>query len=139
MRTAVVAGMGLILTVMPGWAHHSFAAEFDAKKPIELRGTITKVEFINPHAWIHIDVKGPDGKVVNWAIEAGSPNGLFRRGVTQYSLVVGTEIVVYGYLSKSADNIANGERITLADGRKLFVGSSGSGAPDKSQDEAPKK
>jgi hypothetical protein len=129
MRAVVVAGIGLLLSVGPVLAHHSFAAEFDAKRPVKLRGTITRMEWINPHAWIHIDVKGPDGKVVNWMIEAGTPNTLFRRGFTKDSLVTGTEILVDGYLSKDGSNRANGRDVTFPDGRKLFLGSSGTGAP----------
>jgi len=125
----VVAGIGLLLSVEPVLAHHSFAAEFDAKRPVKLRGTITRMEWINPHAWIHIDVKGPDGKVVNWMIEAGTPNTLFRRGFTKDSLEPGTEILVDGYLSKDGSNRANGRDVTFPDGRKLFLGSSGTGAP----------
>ena len=132
MRTklaVVVAGFGLLLSAVPVLAHHAFAAEFDAKKPLNLRGTITRMEWINPHAWIHMDVKGPDGTVVNWMIEAGTPNTLFRRGFTKDSLAVGTEIVVDGYQSKDGSNRANGRDVTFADGRKLFLGSSGTGAP----------
>ena len=132
MRTklaVVAAGIGLLLTVEPVLAHHSFAAEFDAKRPVKLRGTITRMEWINPHAWIHIDVKGPDGNVVNWMIEAGTPNTLFRRGFTKDSLVPGMEILVDGYVSKDGSNRANGRDVTFPDGRKLFLGSSGTGAP----------
>ena len=125
----VVAGIGLLLSVEPVLAHHSFAAEFDAKRPVKLRGMITRMEWINPHAWIHIDVKGPDGKIVNWMIEAGTPNTLFRRGFTKDSLEPGTEILVDGYLSKDGSNRANGRDVTFPDGRKLFLGSSGTGAP----------
>jgi hypothetical protein len=125
----VVAGIGLLLRVEPVLGHHSFAAEFDAKRPVKLRGTITRMEWINPHAWIHIDVKGPDGKVVNWMIEAGTPNTLFRRGFTKDSLEPGTEILVDGYLSKDGSNRANGRDVTFPDGRQLFLGSSGTGAP----------
>jgi len=125
----VIAGLGLLLSAAPVLAHHSFAAEFDAKKPIRLEGTVTKMEWINPHAWIHMDVKGPDGKVVNWMIEAGTPNTLFRRGFTKDSLAPGTVIVVDGYLSKDGSNRANGRDVTFPDGRKLFLGSSGTGAP----------
>jgi uncharacterized protein DUF6152 len=125
----VVAGIGLLLSAEPVLAHHSFAAEFDAKRPVKLRGTITRMEWINPHAWIHIDVKGPDGKIVNWMIEAGTPNTLFRRGFTKDSLEPGMEILVDGYLSKDGSNRANGRDVTFPDGRKLFLGSSGTGAP----------
>jgi hypothetical protein len=109
-------------------AHHAFAAEFDAKQPITLRGTVTRVEWINPHTWIHIDVKNADGTVVEWMIEGGTPNTLLRNGVDRKSLPAGTEIVVDGYRAKSGLNRANGRDITLADGRKLFLGSSLTGA-----------
>jgi hypothetical protein len=128
-KVAVVASLGLFLVAAPVWAHHAFAAEFDSTKPIKLRGTITKVEFINPHAWIHIDVKDADGKMVNWMVEGGSPNALYRRGVTKDSLAVGTEVMVEGYLAKSGENKANGADVTFTDGRKLFLGSSNTGAP----------
>jgi hypothetical protein len=137
MRTKLalmVAGICLLLSGVPVWAHHSFAAEFDAKKPVQLRGTVTKMEWTNPHVWIYLDVKGPDGKVVNWMIEAGGPNVLFRRGFTKDSLPVGTEILVTGFQSKDGANRANGKDVKLPDGQTLFLGSSGTGAPydDKS-------
>jgi hypothetical protein len=125
MTMAVVAACtGLFLASAPARAHHAFAAEFDAAKPVKLRGTVTKMEWINPHSWIHIDVKGPDGAVVAWMIECGSPNTLFRRGVNKDSLPAGTEIVVDGYLAKDGGNRANGRDVTFTDGRKLFLGSS---------------
>ena len=127
--TIVIAAAGLLLSAAPVFAHHAFAAEFDAKRPVKLRGTVTKMEWINPHAWIHIDVKGPDGKVTTWMIEAGTPNTLFRRGFTKNSLTQGTEILVDGYQSKDGSNRANGRDVTFHDGRKLFLGSSGTGAP----------
>jgi len=124
---ATVAAAVLILPTRAG-AHHAFAAEFDAKQPITLRGTVTRVEWINPHTWIHIDVKDSDGKVVEWMIEGGTPNTLLRNGLDRKSLPAGTEIVVDGYRAKSGLNRANGRDITLADGRKLFLGSSLTGA-----------
>ena len=112
----------LLLAAVPVWAHHAFAAEFDADKPIKYKGTVTKMEWINPHAWIHIDVKGEDGKVTSWMIEAAAPNSLLRRGFTKESLLAGTEIVVEGFQAKDGSNRANGSVITFTDGRKLFVG-----------------
>jgi hypothetical protein len=130
----VIAGGGLLLCTVPAWAHHAFTAEFDAKKPLKLRGTITRVEWINPHSWIHIDVKNPDGTVTNWMVEGGSPNALLRRGVAKETLKAGMEVLVDGYQSKDGSNRANGRDITFADGRKLFVGSSGTEAPDERPD-----
>ncbi|HYR90105.1 MAG TPA: DUF6152 family protein [Terriglobia bacterium] len=123
------AVIGLLLAAMPARAHHAFAAEFDANKQVTLRGTITKMEWINPHAWLHVDVKGPDGKTVNWAIELGPPNSLIKRGWTKTSVPAGVEIFVVGYQSKDGANRANGRDITLPNGTKLFAGSSGTGAP----------
>src|SRR5436309_10208662 len=127
----VVAGAiaGMILLGAPAWAHHAFAAEFDAKKPVHQEGVVSKVELINPHAWIHVDVKGPDGQVTTWMIEAGSPNVLLRRGFTKTTVQKGTPVVVDGYQSKDGSTRANGRDIVLPDGRKLFLGSSGTGAP----------
>jgi hypothetical protein len=120
--SAFIAGSALYAA--RAGAHHSFAAEFDLEQPIKLRGTVTEVEFMNPHSWIHIDVKKDDGTVEKWAIEGGTPNTLFRMGITQRSLPVGTEILVDGYRSRDGANRANGRDITLADGRKLFLGGS---------------
>jgi hypothetical protein len=129
----VVAGAAFAVAaaVVPVMAHHSFAAEFDAKKPVKLRGTVTKMEWINPHSWIHIDVKTPDGKVEQWMVEGGAPNALLRRGWNKNSLLPGTEILVEGFQAKDGALRANGRDITFPDGKKLFVGSSGTGAPDE--------
>ena len=129
----VVAGAAFAVAAaaVPVIAHHSFAAEFDAKKPVKLRGTVTKMEWINPHSWIHIDVKTPDGKVEQWMVEGGAPNALLRRGWNKNSLLPGTEILVEGFQAKDGALRANGRDITFPDGRKLFVGSSGIGAPDE--------
>jgi hypothetical protein len=114
----------------PLLAHHAFGGEFDPNRPVLLRGTVTKIEWVNPHAWIHIDVKKPDGSIEQWMIEGGTPNTLFRRGITKESLKVGTEIVVDGYQARDHSLLrANGRNITFPDGRKLFLGSSGTGAP----------
>ncbi len=133
----VLAVMSLLWAVVPLRAHHAFAAEFDAKKPIKLEGTVTKVEWINPHAWIHIDVKRADGTVEQWMIEGGTPNTLFRRGVNKNSLPYGTTIIVDGYQAKDGTLKGNGRDITFPDGRKLFIGSTGTGAPGDPQ-QAPK-
>jgi hypothetical protein len=135
MRTKLVsvAGAAFVVAAMaaPLFAHHSFAAEFDAKKPVKLRGTVTKMEWINPHSWIHIDVKKDDGTVEKWMVEGGAPNALLRRGWNKNSLPAGTEISVEGFQAKDGALRANGRDITFPDGRKLFVGSSGIGAPDE--------
>ena len=129
--TVVVMGVGLFLAGTPVSlrAHHAFAAEFDAKKPVHFEGTVTKMEWVNPHVWLHIDVKKPDGAVENWAFEAGTPNVLFRRGFTKESLLPGTKVVVDGYQAKDGLKRANGRDLTFSDGRKMFLGSSGTGAP----------
>ena len=133
MREASIAALLalLVLAAAPASAHHAFAAEFDAKKPIKLQGTVTKMEWITPHAWIHIDVKKSDGAVEEWMIEAGTPNTLLRRGLTRDSLKKGTEIVVDGYQSKDGSLRANGRDVTLPDGKTLFLGSSAPDAPDQ--------
>jgi hypothetical protein len=121
--TLALAGL-LLLAASPAWAHHAFGAEFDIDKPLSLTGTLTKVEWINPHAWLHIDVKGPDGKVTDWMVEGGSPNTLLRHGFNRNTLEIGTVIVVSGYQAKDGSNRANGKDITFKDGRKLMMGSS---------------
>jgi hypothetical protein len=134
MRTKLVVaitvfGLFLSAAAAPLPAHHAFAAEFDANKPVKFEGTVTKMEWTNPHVWIHVDVKKPDGTVEKWAFEAGTPNVLFRRGFTKNSLLPGTKIIVDGYRAKDGSRRANGRDLTLPDGRKLFLGSSGTGAP----------
>jgi len=129
---SIGAAIGLVLAgTVPLGAHHAFAAEYDGSKPVKLRGTVTEMEWINPHSWIHIDVKNPDGTVSKWLIEAGAPNSLIRRGWNKNSLLPGTEILVEGFQAKDGELRANGRDVTFADGRKMFVGSSGTGAPDE--------
>jgi hypothetical protein len=124
-----VAGLAISGWAHQASAHHAFAAEFDANKPVNFKGTITKMEWINPHSWLHVAVKQDDGTVIIWAIEAGTPNVLFRRGFTKESLLPGTAIAIDGYQSKDGSHRANGRDLTFADGKKLFLGSSGTGAP----------
>lgn len=114
----------LLLARVPASAHHSFAAEFDDKKVVKLHGTVTQMEWVNPHAWIHVAVTNADGSTTEWMIEGNTPNGLLRRGFTKRSLEPGTEVFVEGYQAKSGDNRANGASITFKDGKKLFLGSS---------------
>jgi hypothetical protein len=137
MRTNVAvlfAGLAVVIAATPVRAHHAFAAEFDAKKPIKLQGTVAKMEWINPHTWIHIDVKRPNGKVERWMIEGGPPNALYRRGFTRDSLPIGIEIVVEGFRAKDGSMRGNGRDLTFPNGRKLFLGSSGTGAPVDGKD-----
>jgi hypothetical protein len=134
MLATAVALVGLGAWQPPVFAHHAFAAEFDATKPIKLEGTVTKMDWINPHAWIHLDVKKPDGSVEQWMVEGGTPNAMFRRGFTKESLQPGTVIVVTGFQAKNGTLRANGRDLRLPDGRTLFVGSSGTGAPDERPD-----
>jgi len=125
-----VAGAILLLAAVPALAHHAFSSEFDVKKPIHFTGVITKVELVNPHAWFHIDVTGPDGKVTSWMIEAGTPNVLLRRGFTKNSIPVGTQVVVDGFQAKDGSSKGSGRDLTLPDGRKLLIGSDGAGVAD---------
>ena len=134
MRTklaAILIGVGLLGAAQRAGAHHAFSAEFDANRPVKLQGTVTKMDWVNPHAWIYIDVRKADGTVEKWMIEGGTPNAMFRRGFTKDSLKAGTEIVVDGYQAKNGTLRANGRDLRLPDGRTLFVGSSGTGAPDE--------
>jgi hypothetical protein len=128
--TLCVFGAALVIAAVPAAAHHAFGGEFDANRPVLLKGPIVKVEWVNPHTWIHMEVKKPDGTSEVWMIEGGSPNSLLRLGITKNSLPIGTEIVVDGYQARDHSlKRANGRNITYPDGRKLFFGSSGTGAP----------
>ena len=133
MMRAFLLSMGAVAVFLlagePARAHHAFSAEFDAAQPIVLKGTVSKAEWINPHSWVYIDVKGADGKIVTWAVECGAPNALLRRGWNKNSLPIGTEVVVDGYRAKDGSTTANARDITFPDGKKLFMGSSGTGAP----------
>ena len=139
MRTtlAVILAAVLILTAnAPMIAHHAFSAEFDSTKPVRIRGKITRMEWINPHAWMHLDVTQDDGTVESWMIEAGPPGALVRRGWNRDSVVAGTEVLVEGYRALDGSNRANGRDVTFPDGRRLFAGSSGTGAPIDGADPA---
>lgn len=137
-RLAACVAVTVALASASALAHHSFSAEFDSNKPVQLKGTVAKVEWINPHTWIHIDVKKDDGTVERWMIEGGTPNTLLRRGITRESLPAGTEVAVDGYRAKNGTNRANGRDVTFPDGKKLFMGSSGTGAPRDGRDNSEK-
>jgi hypothetical protein len=133
-KMAVLIAGVVLLSIAPVRAHHAFSAEFDAKRPVKFHGTVTKVEWINPHTWIHLDVKKDDGTIEKWMIEGGNPHNLFRRGFSPSILTAGKEIVVDGYQAKDGTHRANGRDLTLPDGRTLFLGSSGTGAPSDGKD-----
>lgn len=129
MRTTFyLVSCALLLAAIRASAHHAFAAEFDSDRPVKVRGTITKIEWVNPHAWLYVDVKSPDGKVVNWHFELGPPNALFRLGWKKDAIPVGTEVEITGFRAKSMEAVANGRSIILPDGRELFSGGSGPGS-----------
>ena len=133
-RNLIVTAAGVVLVLAAAnrvMAHHAFSAEFDADRPVKLKGTVVKLEWVNPHAWIHIDVPKDGGGTEEWMIEGGTPNTLIRRGLTKDALPIGTEVIVDGFQAKDRSTRANGRDITLADGRKLFLGSENSGAPTR--------
>lgn len=123
-----LALFGMLPAATPLAAHHAFAAEFDVNQPVKVHGTVTKVEWVNPHAWLYVDVKGPDGKVVNWHFELGPPNALFRLGWKKDAIPAGLEVDIAGYRAKNGENVGNGRSITLPGGRELFAGGSAPGA-----------
>jgi hypothetical protein len=140
MHAVVIAGVGLLLAAGPVRAHHAFSSEFDVKKPLTLKGTVVKWEMINPHSWFHIEVKDPDGTVVEWMVEGGSPNSLIRQGVTKNSIQIGMQLTIEGYQAKDATNKAVGRNFVLPDGKRLFVGSqSGPDSKSAAPDETPEK
>jgi hypothetical protein len=128
-RSVAIGCLAGMMAVTPLAAHHSFAAEFDEHKPVTLKGILTRMEWANPHGWFYMDVTGPDGKVVNWAIEAGAPNALLRSGLRKTDFQPGLPLVVTGFLAKNGTPTANGRTVKFPDGREFFAGSSGNGAP----------
>ena len=126
-----LTAVALVAAGAPAFAHHSFSAEYDIDAPVTLKGSLTKQDWVNPHGWIYLDVKAQDGKVTNWAIEFGAPNTLLRHGVRKTDFPVGAELVVKGYRAKSGKPVINGTSVKFSDGRNLFTGSSGDGAPEE--------
>ncbi len=135
----VAATVGMLISAVPLPAHHAFAAEFDSNKSVKLRGIVAKVEMVNPHSWVYVDVKNEDGTVTQWMLEAGSPNVLIRRGFTKVSLPKGTEVIFEGFQAKDGSARANGRDITLPDGKKLFIGSTGAEGPPEEKDKDKEK
>ena len=133
MLAVIVAGLGLLLCSVPMLAHHSFAAEYDANKPVTLKGNVTKVDWINPHSWVHIDVTGADGKVTNWNCETAPPNTLYRQGWRRDSLKDGDEVTIEGFLAKDASATMTARSVTLANGRRMLAGTATDGAPPESK------
>jgi hypothetical protein len=130
----VLTSSVLLAAAVPAAAHHAFAAEFDVNTPVKVKGTLTKIDWVNPHAWLYVDVKDADGKVVNWHFELGPPNALFRLGWKKDSIPIGTEVTITGFRAKAQETVANGRSIILADGRELFSGGSGPGSEGKAQE-----